>query len=680
VAGSPTGPERASDGLAGVGVVVVAYASAATLPACLRALPVGRLHGVVVVDNASPDDTAAAVAGCGGVRVVRLARNVGFGAGAMAGAAALPDARLLCLLNPDARIDAANLEALVRYLDRRDGTGLVAPRLFAPDGTPLTSSGERATLASELRYALPRRLARFTPDRRHPPGRAASGPVGYVEGACLLVRADAFRAVGGFDPGFFLFFEELDLAERLRAAGHGVELCAGARAVHSEGASRAALPGAGRVHYVASTVRYLRRHRGRPAALAYRRIAGGWWYLAGLTGRLDRAETRAWRAALHLAPPAPARPGHPRVLLVAVEAPWPARTGAQRRLGALSRQLAGRADLAVLAAVRDPAALDPPGGFPVWAVRRSPSRWRSALAIAAALPGRRPLFAGFYRRRNVRTALRRALALHQPRVVLTHEIGGTAVCRGVVGPAMTVLDLHNAEHDLFADLPGLRWRVDAGRLRGWARRELPGYAAAAVVSAADADSYRRLAPAARLVLAPNGADLPERARPDPGGARLLLLGDLGYPPNAEGLAWLLRNVVPLLRQPVTIRHVGGGKPPPGSGVEAAGVVDDLTPEWAQAAMLLVPLRTGGGTRLKVLEAFAAGVPVVSTSVGVAGLDGAAARVADEPAAFAAAVDALLDEPGTRAALADAGRRLVEDRYTWDRTLRPLVDTVTDLAR
>jgi glycosyltransferase involved in cell wall biosynthesis len=106
----------------------------------------------------------------------------------------------------------------------------------------------------------------------------------------------------------------------------------------------------------------------------------------------------------------------------------------------------------------------------------------------------------------------------------------------------------------------------------------------------------------------------------------------------------------------------------GPRVEVAGLVDDVRRHLAQAAVVIVPLRLGGGTRLKVLESMAMARPVVSTSIGAEGIDVAPERnilLADDPASFAVAVGRLLDEPDLAARLGRKGRALVEARYSWD---------------
>jgi glycosyltransferase involved in cell wall biosynthesis len=105
----------------------------------------------------------------------------------------------------------------------------------------------------------------------------------------------------------------------------------------------------------------------------------------------------------------------------------------------------------------------------------------------------------------------------------------------------------------------------------------------------------------------------------------------------------------------------------GPGVDVVGFVDDLRPYLASAAALVVPLRLGGGTRLKIVEGMAMGRPIVSTTLGAEGIEATPERdilIADEPAAFAASVIRLLDDPALRRRLGQAGRQLAVERYSW----------------
>ena len=273
--------------------MVVAYASTATLRDCLEALPRDRLHGVVVVDNGSPTDDARIAGEVPGVQVVRQ-DNVGFGGGCNRGAAALPDAELLLFLNPDAIVGPDDLALLVAHLDGSPSCGLAGPRLYSA-GEPLTSAGRRGGVRTELRTVVPTALAPWFPQRRYPPDYDRTGPAGYVEGACFLVRAEVLRALGGFDESFFLFFEEMDLARRLAGRGMTVDLVAAARAEHQRAVSRSTLPDAGRVHLLRSTVVYL-RGEARWKALVYVVIARA-CFLIRRRG-LGPTQSRAWADAV----------------------------------------------------------------------------------------------------------------------------------------------------------------------------------------------------------------------------------------------------------------------------------------------------------------------------------------------------------------------------------------------
>lgn len=172
---------------------------------------------------------------------------------------------------------------------------------------------------------------------------------------------------------------------------------------------------------------------------------------------------------------------------------------------------------------------------------------------------------------------------------------------------------------------------------------------------------------------PNGA---EKAR-----ANLVFTGSMDWHPNEDAILYFIREMLPAIRREVpgtTLTVVGRN---PGlqlqevareAGVEVTGTVDDVRPYVDAASVYVVPLRIGGGTRLKIFEALAMGKAVVSTSVGAEGLplvQGEHYLCADEPAGFVAAVVALLRDPARRVSLGEAGRRLTEERYAWPQVAR-----------
>jgi glycosyltransferase involved in cell wall biosynthesis len=166
---------------------------------------------------------------------------------------------------------------------------------------------------------------------------------------------------------------------------------------------------------------------------------------------------------------------------------------------------------------------------------------------------------------------------------------------------------------------------------------------------------------------------------------VLSVATMFYPPNVEGILWFADQVLPLIHHEVASTRflIVGSRPPrpvtdlardARRGCAVTGYVADLSPLLRSSAVLVVPVRSGSGMRVKILEAFARGVPVVSTRVGIEGIDaedGVHLLVADEPADFAAAVVRLLRDPELGTRLAVAGRRLVEQRYDWRTALAPL---------
>jgi polysaccharide biosynthesis protein PslH len=180
---------------------------------------------------------------------------------------------------------------------------------------------------------------------------------------------------------------------------------------------------------------------------------------------------------------------------------------------------------------------------------------------------------------------------------------------------------------------------------------------------------------------------PESAAREP---LLLFTGTLSYPPNAEAVEWLLAELWPRIRTATPgARLAIVGKDPPEAArrledpsVTVTGWVDDVKSWFSRASVVLVPIRSGGGTRLKVLDGLASGRAIVSTTAGAEGIDvrdGEHLLLADGADAFAAAVARAVREPGLRAGLAASGRRLARERYDWDVLAARLAALYEELA-
>jgi GT2 family glycosyltransferase len=269
-----TNPNPRVEGEIGVevDVVVVSYRSDATLRGCVE--PLTRIGGVrvTVVDNASPDGDPLSTIADLPVDAVRAPRNGGFAYGCNLGVRR-GSAPLVLFLNPDARIDAASLEAMATALLADPRTALVGPRILDDDGSLAYSLRRfprvRSTYAKALFLHRVLPLAGWTDELiRDPAAYDHPSRAEWVSGACMLVRREAYEGVGGFDEGLFLYCEDTDLCRRLWHAGHAVRFEPHAVVRHVGGASS----GAGETQAIAarSRVYYARKHHGRLVAAAER--------------------------------------------------------------------------------------------------------------------------------------------------------------------------------------------------------------------------------------------------------------------------------------------------------------------------------------------------------------------------------------------------------------------------
>ncbi len=229
------------------------------------------------------------------------------------------------------------------------------------------------------------------------------------------------------------------------------------------------------------------------------------------------------------------------------------------------------------------------------------------------------------------------------------------------------------------------------RLRRFERQLATVVHTVVVVSEDEVAMLRQLEPTARVVVVPNGVDT-NAVYPSPPGDALLFVGLLSYAPNRDAVRFFVTEILPRL-SPASrdLEFLVAGNDP-GSDLEdlarkeprlrLLGFVPDLQPVYNRAAVFVNPMRGGMGTRLKVLEAMAAGKPVVSTTVGAEGLDFTPGRellLADSPAAFAETIQGLLADADRACEIGQAGRALVEARYRWETCLAPFEKVYKELS-
>jgi len=285
-----------------VSIVIVAYDAPAPLRRCLSELGDTRAR-TVVVDNASPAGEGDLVgAEFPEVRTLRLSDNRGFGAGANAGVAASATPWVL-LLNPDAWPLGPGLEELLRFAGERPRLGAAGPVLTSLEGR-VQRSTIRPPLAPwslALWAAAPEAVSRAYGVLRS--GRSGRTPGGlrageFLQGAALLLRREAFDAVGGFDERFFMYGEDADLCARLRAAGWEVELCPTARFVHLGAASTSGRADAMYRELLRSWLRLIAKRDGLPRAdRARRALLVALRVRAAVAPRSAAAPVAGWLAA-----------------------------------------------------------------------------------------------------------------------------------------------------------------------------------------------------------------------------------------------------------------------------------------------------------------------------------------------------------------------------------------------
>jgi len=384
-----------------------------------------------------------------------------------------------------------------------------------------------------------------------------------------------------------------------------------------------------------------------------------------------------------------------RLIWVKVGGLWPVNTGGRIRSFHMLRELSRRHQVTLLTTHAPP---ENPGELAValpgcdivsvpWALAKRGSA-RFALALVRSWLSSLPV--DLYKARV--PALGRELARRLERGGVDLVVADFLLAAPNVGRAAapTVLFAHNVEHVIWQrmrDVEGRGWRrallaLESRKMRRYEARACERARLTIAVSDADCRLLAAAAPRARVQAVPTGVDVdyfaPDGVAEVPG--RLVFTGSMDWYPNEDGIAHFIEDVLPRVRRqiPAASLTVVGRNPSArlraaaaAADVEVTGLVDDVRPHMADAAVYVVPLRIGGGTRLKIFEALSMAKAVVSTTVGAEGLPLTPGRHflrADEPAEFAAAITSLLRDASRRRALGSEGRRLVEARYSWPKVV------------
>lgn len=611
-------------------IVIPVYGQLAHTLACLRALaahPPAAPVEVIVVDDASTDDTPDVLARIEGLRYHRRAANGGFIAACNDGAA-MARGEFLVFLNNDTVPQPGWLDALLATFDAVPDAGLAGAQLLYPDGRLQEAGGVVFRDGSAWNYG------RFgsPSDPRYGYMRDAD----YVSGAALAVPRALFASIGGFDAHYApAYYEDTDLAFAVRASGRRVMYQPAARVVHDEGATSGTDVAAGPKATQA-------RNQARFAARRAPQLAG-----------FPEPGTVPTPALLHR--------GQPQVLVVDALVPRPDHDSGSLRLVNLMRLLREEGAHVVFL----PADAEGASRYTEALQQLGVEAWHAPFlrSVPAWLRTHGHRFASVLASRHyVAREILPLLRAHAPQARLVFDS----------------VDLHFLRERREAELAGDRSLLRmAARTR---RRELDIVArsdATLVVSAAERELLAREAPGAHVEVLSNLHRVAGPGLPFPQRRDLVFVGGFRHPPNTDAVLWFARDIFPRIRAalPGVRFHCIGGDVPreiaalaTAPGIVVHGHVPDIAPYMDGCRVAVAPLRYGAGVKGKVNLSMAHGQPVVATPCAVEGMhlaDGADVLVAGDASAFADAVVRLYRDEALWQRLAAGGLSNVAEHFSAD---------------
>jgi GT2 family glycosyltransferase/SAM-dependent methyltransferase/glycosyltransferase involved in cell wall biosynthesis len=574
-----------------VSIIIPVHGQWAFTDACLRSIAAAMVsvpYEVLVIDDASMDETAAELAECRGIRVVSLEENVGFVRACNEGAAAAR-ADLLFFLNNDAQIMSGSIEQLVETMSRDDTVGMVGSKLVYPDGRLQEAGGIIWADGTGWNYG-----------RGDDPGDAAANvvrDVDYVSGAALLVRKDIFDEVGGFDERYSpAYYEDVDLAFAVRNKGYRVVVQPNSVVVHHEGISHGVDVNTGLKRYQElNREQFCEKWRQELTQQLPKLVPDNLW--------LARQRSSSGGACA-------------LVLVADHQVPSCDTDAGSVRMFEILRHLSMQ-DVQVVF-------LPANGGRPP---RETEALQQLGVTVLCGWEEQ----ARFMREAGSRISF---ALLSRPQVAV-HYLENVRRYAPNAVVAYDTVDLHFVRIErqaATADAQGHGTEAIALRRVAHASRELELSLARScdvtlVVSDVERELLAQSLPGADVRVLSLIRDISSAPEVADDRRTVLFVGSFDHPPNQDAARWLATEIMPLVRGeiPDALLQIVGSHPKPeilqlaGPGVEVHGDVPDLAPYFRRARVMAAPLRFGAGVKGKIVESVAQGVPVVTTSVGVEGI-------------------------------------------------------------
>lgn len=618
-----------------VSIIIPVYNKVEYTANCLNSL---LEHGsrlaaeIIVINDASSDDTAQYLERCHGLRVLHNAENSGFIESCNRGADAARG-HYLVFLNNDTTVTSGWLDTLIETFDSRPRAGVVGARLIYPDGRLQEAGGIIFSDASGWNYGR-RDLAEL-------PQYNFVSEADYVSGACLAIRRAQFHALGGFDTRYKpAYYEDTDLCFAVRAAGQEVIYQPGTTIVHHEGISSGTDESSG-------TKRYQAVNREKFAE-KWQEVLASHPDAGQISQRPDPVRHLRYRRYQR------------RMLLLDAITPRPDQDSGSVRMAAIMQLLVELGYLVSFA----PQNLAWDGDY---------SRWLQQQGIevlhAPAVPDLESWLAEhgheldlvLASRHYVLASMLKAIQRHCPQAQLIFD----------------TVDLHFLREQREAELldnPEIAAQAEQSREQELALARQADITL--VVSPVEQKLLARLLPHTRVDILSNVHQVHGCNTAFDQRQGLLFVGGFQHIPNVDAALWLVQDILPRIRQelPEVELHLIGSRMPPeiatlrAPGLVVHGFVADLEPYLNGCRLSLAPLRYGAGVKGKVNQAMSYGLPVVATSCAAEGMfiaSGHDALVADTAEDFAAAVVRAYRDPELWQQLSRGGLENVSRWFSMD---------------